>query len=134
MDDEAADGESNGKGHAFSEAAKEDFIKRNVLSCGPRAVKICKELVESVTKRILDTDYLFEYTAVQLSNLKKSDEVQVGADAVLNKKRPPWAVKASAKANPPAPLSSAFTSDAKPQEIKADESGEGGGDSTSSDK
>lgn len=118
LDDEAVDGGSNGKGHAFSEAAKEDFIKRNVLSCGPRAVKICKELVESVTKRILDTDYLFEYTAVQLSNLKKSDEVQVGADAVLNKKRPPWAVKADAK------------------EVMADESGEGGrgGDSTSSDK
>jgi methylglutaconyl-CoA hydratase len=65
-----------------------DKLVKTLLSSGPNAIKMAKELVSNVP---LMTQVQFTpYTAEMIAKLRKSDEGQEGMDAFLNKRKPNW--------------------------------------------
>jgi methylglutaconyl-CoA hydratase len=59
-----------------------------VLSSGPHAVAMAKELVSNVPN--MPPEKYKPYTADMIARLRKSDEGQEGMDAFLNKRKPNW--------------------------------------------
>jgi methylglutaconyl-CoA hydratase len=59
-----------------------------ILSSGPNAIKMAKELIANVP--LMPPDQFKPYTAEMIARLRKSDEGQEGMDAFLNKRKPKW--------------------------------------------
>lgn len=59
-----------------------------LLSSGPNAIAICKELLEKVP--IQTPKEFIKYTAEVIASLRISDEAQEGMDAFLEKRKPKW--------------------------------------------
>lgn len=70
--------------------AVEDLVSQ-LLSSGPQAIGVCKELLENVPS--LNFEEGKEYTARVLSGLRISDEGQEGTKAFLEKRKPRWNIK-----------------------------------------
>jgi methylglutaconyl-CoA hydratase len=62
-----------------------------ILSSGPDAIKMAKELVSNVP--LMSPDKFKPYTAEMIAKLRESDEGQEGMDAFLNKRKPKWVVE-----------------------------------------
>lgn len=62
-----------------------------ILSSGPHAVTMAKELISNVP--LMSPDEFKPYTAEMIAKLRKSDEGQEGMDAFLNKRKPNWVVE-----------------------------------------
>jgi len=67
-----------------------DKLVKMLLSSGPNAIKMAKELISSVP--LMDSDEFKPYTAEMIAKLRKSDEGQEGMDAFLNKRKPNWVI------------------------------------------
>ncbi len=65
-----------------------DKLVKTILSSGPNAIKMAKELVSNVP--LMTQDEFRPYTAEMIAKLRKSDEGQEGMDAFLNKRKPNW--------------------------------------------
>jgi methylglutaconyl-CoA hydratase len=63
-------------------------LVESLLSSGPEAIRVCKELLQTVPA--LTVDDFKEYTARVIAELRQSPEGQEGMDAFLNKRRPKW--------------------------------------------
>jgi methylglutaconyl-CoA hydratase len=63
-------------------------LTKTLLSSGPNAIKMAKELVSNVP--LMTPDQFRPYTADMIAKLRKSDEGQEGMDAFLNKRKPNW--------------------------------------------
>lgn len=61
-----------------------------VLSSGPNAIKMAKELITNAP--MMTPDQFKPYTAEMIAKLRKSDEGQEGMDAFLNKRKPNWVI------------------------------------------
>jgi methylglutaconyl-CoA hydratase len=61
---------------------------KQLLSSGPAALGVCKELIQKVPGQSVD-EYK-KYTAEVIARLRMSDEAQEGMDAFLNKRKPNW--------------------------------------------
>lgn len=59
-----------------------------LLSSGPNAIAICKDLLEKVS--ILNFEELQKYTAEVIAGLRNSEEGQKGMQAFLEKRKPEW--------------------------------------------
>jgi len=59
-----------------------------LLSSGPAALGVCKELLQRVPGQSVD-EYK-KYTAEVIAQLRLADEAQEGMDAFLNKRKPNW--------------------------------------------
>ena len=70
--------------------AVENLVNQ-LLSSGPQAIGVCKELLENVPS--LNFEEAKEYTARVLSGLRISDEGQEGTKAFLEKRKPKWNIK-----------------------------------------
>ncbi len=68
-----------------------DRLIGTILSSGPNAVKMAKELISNVP--LMTPDKFKPYTAEMIAKLRKSDEGQEGMDAFLNKRKPNWVIK-----------------------------------------
>lgn len=62
-----------------------------ILSSGPNAIKMAKELISNVP--LMTPDEYRPFTAEMIAKLRKSDEGQEGMDAFLNKRKPNWVIK-----------------------------------------
>jgi len=71
--------------HARLDAAVQDVLT-SILSCGPAAVRACKELVARVPE--LARDEARAYTAETIAGLRASPEGQEGMRAFLEKRKP----------------------------------------------
>jgi methylglutaconyl-CoA hydratase len=60
----------------------------SLISSGPEAIRVCKELLQTVPS--LTVDDFKEYTARVIAELRQSPEGQEGMDAFLNKRKPKW--------------------------------------------
>jgi methylglutaconyl-CoA hydratase len=65
-----------------------DKIISTLLSSGPNAIKMAKELITNAP--MMTPDQFKPYTAEMIAKLRKSDEGQEGMDAFLNKRKPNW--------------------------------------------
>lgn len=65
-----------------------DALIKSVLSSGPNAVAMAKELVAAVPS--MKPDEFKPFTAEMIAKLRVSDEGQEGMDAFLNKRQPSW--------------------------------------------
>jgi methylglutaconyl-CoA hydratase len=65
-----------------------DKLVKMILSSGPNAIKMAKELISNVP--LMSDDQFRPYTAEMIAKLRKSDEGQEGMDAFLNKRKPNW--------------------------------------------
>ncbi len=65
-----------------------DDLIGQLLSSGPQAMGVCKELLESVPNQSFEEAK--EYTARVLAGLRGSEEGQEGTKAFLEKRRPKW--------------------------------------------
>jgi methylglutaconyl-CoA hydratase len=63
-------------------------LVESLLSSGPEAIRVCKELLQTVPALMVD-DFK-EYTARVIADLRQSPEGQEGMDAFLNKRKPKW--------------------------------------------
>jgi methylglutaconyl-CoA hydratase len=63
-------------------------LVESLLSSGPEAIRVCKELLQTVPA--LTVDDFKEYTARVIAELRQSPEGQEGMDAFLNKRKPKW--------------------------------------------
>ena len=63
-------------------------LVESLLSSGPEAIRVCKELLQTVPA--LPVDDFKEYTARVIAELRQSPEGQEGMDAFLNKRKPKW--------------------------------------------
>ncbi|MCX6833506.1 MAG: enoyl-CoA hydratase/isomerase family protein [candidate division Zixibacteria bacterium] len=63
-------------------------LVESLLSSGPEAIRVCKELLQTVPA--LAVDDFKEYTARVIAELRQSPEGQEGMDAFLNKRKPNW--------------------------------------------
>jgi len=73
------------------DAGLDDAVAKMVqqlLSSGPAALGVCKELIQTVVEQ--DVDEYKKYTAEVIARLRMSDEAQEGMDAFLNKRKPKW--------------------------------------------
>jgi methylglutaconyl-CoA hydratase len=61
---------------------------RQLLESGPRALEVCKELLQKVPS--LDLAQARTYTAEMIAALRMSDEAQEGMSAFLEKRKPRW--------------------------------------------
>lgn len=68
-----------------------DELVATILSSGPNAVAMAKELISNVP--LMTPDEFKPYTAEMIARLRKSDEGQEGMDAFLNKRKPNWVIK-----------------------------------------
>ena len=68
--------------------AEVDKMVQQILSSGPDAIGVCKELLHRIAD--MDMDACEKYTAEVIANLRKSPEGQEGMDAFLNKRKPKW--------------------------------------------
>jgi methylglutaconyl-CoA hydratase len=68
-----------------------DKLVKTVLSSGPNAIKMAKELIANVP--LMPPDQFKPYTAEMIARLRKSDEGQEGMDAFLNKRKPKWVIE-----------------------------------------
>ena len=68
-----------------------DEAVKNVLSCGPEALKIAKELLEKIPQ--MNEKESMEYTAKVISEIRISKEGQEGLNAFLEKRKPYWQKK-----------------------------------------
>ena len=59
-----------------------------ILTGGPQALAVSKELIREISERSLDENG--PYTAGVISRLRTSEEGQEGMNAFLGKKKPPW--------------------------------------------
>ena len=66
-------------------------LVESLLSSGPEAIRVCKELLQTVPTLMVD-DFK-EYTARVIAELRQSPEGQEGMDAFLNKRKPNWTVE-----------------------------------------
>jgi methylglutaconyl-CoA hydratase len=64
-------------------------LVESVLTSGPEAIRVCKELLQTVPS--LTVDDFKEHTARVIADLRQSAEGQEGMDAFLNKRKPKWA-------------------------------------------
>jgi methylglutaconyl-CoA hydratase len=69
------------------DAAVEERVTQ-LLSSGPYALKVCKELIANVS--LMDLGEAKGYTARILSALREGDEAQEGIAAFLDKRKPGW--------------------------------------------
>ncbi len=69
------------------DAAVEERVTQ-LLSSGPYALKVCKELIAKVS--LMDLEEAKGYTARVLSALRQGDEAQEGIAAFLEKRKPGW--------------------------------------------
>ena len=65
-----------------------DKLIMTILSSGPNAIKMAKELISNAP--LMTSDQFKPYTAEMIARLRKSDEGQEGMDAFLNKRKPNW--------------------------------------------
>ncbi len=65
----------------------EELVK-NILACGPRALKMAKELLSRVP--LMQADEWKEYTSKVIADLRISPEAQEGLSAFLEKRDPSW--------------------------------------------
>jgi methylglutaconyl-CoA hydratase len=63
-------------------------LLKAILSSGPEAVAMAKELVSEVPR--MTPEQFKPYTAEMIARLRISDEGQEGMDAFLNKRKPKW--------------------------------------------
>jgi len=63
-------------------------LVQKLLSSGPEAIKVCKELLQNVPGQTVEQ--FKEYTARMIADLRQSPEGQEGMDAFLNKRKPNW--------------------------------------------
>ncbi len=63
-------------------------LVQKLLSSGPEAIKVCKELLQNVPGQTVEQ--FKEYTARMIADLRQSPEGQEGMDAFLNKRTPKW--------------------------------------------
>jgi methylglutaconyl-CoA hydratase len=68
-----------------------DSLIHSILSSGPEAVAMAKQLVSNVPG--MTPEQFKPYTAEMIAKLRVSDEGQEGMDAFLNKRRPRWVVE-----------------------------------------
>jgi methylglutaconyl-CoA hydratase len=68
--------------------AEVDGMIKQLLSSGPSALGVCKELLQRVPGQSVD-EYK-KYTAEVIAQLRLADEAQEGMDAFLNKRKPNW--------------------------------------------
>lgn len=66
-------------------------LVETILSSGPEAVKMAKELIADVP--LMKPEEFKSYTAEMIAKLRKSDEGQEGMDAFLNKRKPKWVIE-----------------------------------------
>ncbi len=66
-------------------------IVQQLLSSGPAAIKVCKELLQNVPQQSVEE--FKEYTARVIADLRQSPEGQEGMDAFLNKRKPNWVIE-----------------------------------------
>jgi methylglutaconyl-CoA hydratase len=65
-----------------------DAVVNSILSSGPNAVSMAKELVSNVP--LMTPDEFKPYTAEMIAKLRLSDEGQEGMNAFLSKRKPSW--------------------------------------------
>ncbi|MFQ5499484.1 MAG: enoyl-CoA hydratase/isomerase family protein [Candidatus Zixiibacteriota bacterium] len=68
-----------------------DRIIHALLSSGPEAISMAKQLVREVPE--MNAKQFKPYTAEMIARLRMSNEAQEGMDAFLNKRRPKWAAE-----------------------------------------
>ncbi|MEZ5359039.1 MAG: enoyl-CoA hydratase/isomerase family protein [Candidatus Zixiibacteriota bacterium] len=68
-----------------------DNLIKTILSSGPNAIKMAKELISNAP--LMKPDEFKPYTAEMIARLRKSDEGQEGMDAFLNKRKPNWVME-----------------------------------------
>lgn len=77
--------------HVVSNDSLDDAVNnmiKQLLSSGPAALGVCKELIRTVPGQTVE-EYK-KYTAEVIARLRMSDEAQEGMDAFLNKRKPKW--------------------------------------------
>ena len=65
-----------------------DKIVRRLVSSGPEALRVCKELLDNVSEMTLEQAK--GYTAKVIAEVRVSDEGQEGMAAFLSKRKPRW--------------------------------------------
>jgi methylglutaconyl-CoA hydratase len=68
--------------------SKANEIIRKILSSGPNAITVCKELLNKVPT--MELKEAGEYTARVIAEIRITDEAQEGIRAFLNKRKPSW--------------------------------------------
>lgn len=63
-------------------------LVENLLQCGPKAIKMAKELLDQIPG--MDAAQYMPYTAEMIANLRIGDEGQEGLTAFLDKRKPKW--------------------------------------------
>ena len=66
-------------------------IVSRLISSGPEALRVCKELLDNVSEMPLKEAK--EYTAKVIADVRVSDEGQEGMAAFLSKRKPRWTEK-----------------------------------------
>jgi methylglutaconyl-CoA hydratase len=71
------------------EEAVEELVKQ-LLSCGPCAIALAKELLDKVPK--MTWEEAKRFNAEMIAKLRISEEGQEGCSAFLEKRKPKWAI------------------------------------------